>query len=195
MSDKELLIQYDIEVNRLINIIKQALDFIENNDLYIQEVEYDYEENMELSLPNDEYAREKLTKILEQWKVKEKKMKIIDLLNKIANGEDVPKKIKFRNIIYNWDIVGYLHYEDEHCSEKAFLEGYRTDMCLNEEVEIIEDTPKEDKKIEKLNLSDWWEITSAEDCKPEMLAEIFNKNAKAFSSKINEMIEILNKKQ
>ena len=122
-------------------------------------------------------------------------MKIIDLLNKIANGEDVPEKIKFRSIIYNWDIVGYLHYEDDYSSERAFLEGMRTDMVLNEEVEIIEDTPKENKKIEKLDLSDWWEITSAEDCKPEMLAEIFNKNAKAFSSKINEIIEILNKKQ
>jgi len=74
------------------------------------------------------------------------KMTVIQLLNKIANGEDVPKKIRYNNIIYNWDIDGYLHYEDEYHSERAFLEGYRTDMCLNDEVEIIE----EDKKIEKL---------------------------------------------
>lgn len=51
----------------------------------------------------------------------------------------------------------------------------------------------EDKKIEKLDLNDWWEITSSEDCKPEMLANIFNKNAKAFSRKINEIIDIINK--
>ena len=72
------------------------------------------------------------------------KIKVIDLLNKIANGEEVPKKIKHNRLIYNWDIVGYLHYEDEEDTEKAFLEGYRTDMCLNDEVEIIE----ENKKIE-----------------------------------------------
>ena len=70
-------------------------------------------------------------------------MKVIDLLNNIANGEEVPKKIMHNNIIYTWDIVGYLHYEDKHYSERAFLEGYRTDMCLNDEVEIVEDTPKE----------------------------------------------------
>ena len=29
-------------------------------------------------------------------------MKIIDLLNKIANGEEVPKKIKYKNKIYEW---------------------------------------------------------------------------------------------
>lgn len=73
-------------------------------------------------------------------------MKVIELLNKIANGEEVPKKIKYNNLIYNWDITGYLHYEDEHTRERAFLEGYRTDKCLNDEVEIIE----ENKPIEEL---------------------------------------------
>ncbi len=55
-----------------------------------------------------------------------------------------------------------------------------------------EELPKEDKKIEKLDLSDWVEITSSEDCKPEMLATLFNKNAIAFSSKINEIIDKVN---
>lgn len=30
------------------------------------------------------------------------KIRIIDLLNKIANGEEVPKKIKYKNKIYEW---------------------------------------------------------------------------------------------
>ena len=29
-------------------------------------------------------------------------MKIIDLLNKIANGEEVPKKIKYKGSIYTY---------------------------------------------------------------------------------------------
>jgi hypothetical protein len=125
-------------------------------------------------------------------------MKVIDLLNKIANGEEVPKKIK-----YNDEIREYVHKYRDYVnpnSDKYFLffsimrKGKGSDFAnaLNDEVEIIEDTPKEDKRIEKLDLSDWWEITSDEDCKPEMLAKIFNKNAKTFSSKINEIIDKIN---
>ena len=120
-------------------------------------------------------------------------MKIIDLLNKIANGEEVPKKIKFMNIIYNWDIVGYLHYEDEHCREKAFLEGYRTDMCLNEEVEIIEDTPKEDKKIEKLDIVIQDERTGNAYILNEYGTKCYlTKHSKIIANKLNEIIDKIN---
>ena len=65
-----------------------------------------------------------------------KKIKIIDLLNKIANGEEIPKKIKYCNLIW-----------EEH-NKRYFREG--TDMIedylanaiiesLNDEVEILED--------------------------------------------------------
>ena len=49
-------------------------------------------------------------------------MKVIELLNKIANGEEVPRKIKYRKIFINiitsitiiiWKIkayVDYIHY-------------------------------------------------------------------------------------
>jgi hypothetical protein len=118
-------------------------------------------------------------------------MKIIDLLNKIANGEEVPEKIKYLGIEFSFQ---------HNCIE--YINDYGTCLIrnissksLNDEVEVIEDTSKEDNKIEKLDLSDWWEITSSEDCKPEMLAKIFNKNAKAFSSKINEIIDKINKEK
>lgn len=145
-------------------------------------------------------------------------MKVIDLLVDIANGTEVPKKIKWEDTIWAYsehdkDYLEYPFSEEEYkglfCMKDSILTQY-----LNDEVEIIEDiskvqvemtqeeylkyldrelnTPEEDKKIEKLDLSDWWEITSSEDCKPEMLANIFNKNAKAFSSKINEIINKVN---
>ena len=37
------------------------------------------------------------------------KIKIIDLLTKIANGEEVPKKIKWENIIY-----AYSEYDKDY---------------------------------------------------------------------------------
>ena len=116
------------------------------------------------------------------------KIKIIDLLNEIANGEEVPKKIKHEGLIYNWDITGYLHYEDEHTRERAFLEGYRTDMCLNDEVEIIE----EDKPIEELKIA-----RNEKDNK--MFLRVENHHATmrkidvVFATKINELVKEINK--
>lgn len=77
-------------------------------------------------------------------------MKIIDLLNKIANGEEVPEKIKYRNEIFIYDkdnqcyvVENYNEYYDLHMS----LSNHKgTD--LHYEVEIIE--PQEHKIPEKL---------------------------------------------
>jgi len=68
-------------------------------------------------------------------------MKIIDLLNKIANGEEAPKTIKYRGLIFDYDDIDYYNTDLGYLFEKyAVLE------ILNDEVEIIE----EDKKIENL---------------------------------------------
>lgn len=76
-----------------------------------------------------------------------KTIKIIDLLNKIANGEEVPKKIKINNVIYEY--IGYMY-----CTEKAnyqdiedYLFGKWNFNILNEEAEILDE---EDKKIEQI---------------------------------------------
>ena len=82
-------------------------------------------------------------------------MKIIDLLNKIANGEETPKKFIIKgscfkdlyfeyNKKYNcYDLIG------EKFKNGCYVFGYSE---LNDEIEIIEDTPKEEKKIpEKLD--------------------------------------------
>ena len=75
-------------------------------------------------------------------------MKIIDLLNKIANGEDVPKIIKYNDYIYTAkgnaieNFVDYCSEEDEWC-----FNHYVRYKNLNDEVEILEE-----KKIpEKLD--------------------------------------------
>ena len=73
------------------------------------------------------------------------KIKVIDLLNKIANGEEVPKKIKYEKDTYI-HIDNYCYYcEDTNLilSDRIFVEYSK----LNDEVEIIEE-PKKIKKIE-----------------------------------------------
>ena len=71
-------------------------------------------------------------------------MKIIDLLNKIANGEELPKKIKYNGIEYEEEPCYMLYEAVGECSETQF------EHLLNDRVEIIE----EDKKIEKLGKID-----------------------------------------
>lgn len=82
-------------------------------------------------------------------------MKIIDLLNKIANGEEVPKKIRITDIDdritkhYNFF---YDEDEQEYKDDELFPLGARLilDRVLNKKVEIIE--PQEYKIPKKLNL-------------------------------------------
>ena len=71
-------------------------------------------------------------------------MKVIELLNKIANGEEVPKKIQVYNDIFVLDEENKL-YEHENTRTKLF--SIYNGNILNYEVTII----KEDKKIEKLD--------------------------------------------
>ena len=71
-------------------------------------------------------------------------MKIIDLLNKIANGEEVPNKIKYDDMIWEYDGDYYVS------KNNLVLEEYTNlTTSLNDKVEILE----EEKKIpEKSNI-------------------------------------------
>lgn len=76
------------------------------------------------------------------------KIKVIDLLNKIANGEEVPNKIKYRNKIWEYTSIvkgrGYQYYSVMYEEWKTLQNQVYLEECLNDEVEIIE----EPKKIE-----------------------------------------------
>ena len=106
-------------------------------------------------------------------------MKVIDLLNKIANGEE-PKKIKYRERIYEKDnpkalengyvcidINGYYHWLNDDVEIDDIND-------LNDEIEIIE----EDKKIKKLKHAKEDDILV---------------NGKSLLDKIDEIIDIVNK--
>ena len=70
-------------------------------------------------------------------------MKIIDLLNKIVNGEEVPKHIKYLNLIWEYDdeIKDYIN-------DDSYLIYSLNAFGLNNEIEIVE----EPKKIEKIEM-------------------------------------------
>lgn len=67
-------------------------------------------------------------------------IKIIDLLNKIAKGELIPKKIKYNNAIYIYDFE-----TKRYLSEKTryTYKCFSTDE-LNAEIEIIDEPDYED---------------------------------------------------
>lgn len=80
-------------------------------------------------------------------------MKVIDLLNMISKGEEVPEKIKYKGHIYNYqykdireaNIINYYHSEETH---HHLIDGGWHDIRLNDEIEIIEEK-KIPEKIEK----------------------------------------------
>ena len=75
-------------------------------------------------------------------------MKIIDLLNKIANGEEVPKHIHIRDVdSYTWqkDVKAYWSDKDEN-NLLSDLDLSSTD--LKEDIEILEEEKKMPEKLE-----------------------------------------------
>lgn len=84
-----------------------------------------------------------------------KKIKIIDLLNKIANGEKIPTRFMLDGRIWtksnDFDCVEYELPDHTYFFREYMQEGL---TCgLNDEVEIIEDENKEANGIKKLNLT------------------------------------------
>lgn len=109
------------------------------------------------------------------------KIKVIDMLVKIANGEKVPKKIKFRHSIWEYCKDGNTQdYINDY--DKCLMEFLAINKDgLNQYVEIIE----EPKKIEKITVR---EKTLGF---PNGVWTARNMD-KAFAIKINELIDEIN---
>ena len=101
-------------------------------------------------------------------------MRVIDLLQRIANGEELPNKFKFDDdIYYKQSLKCYRCNETGKIFEECFiLED------LDKEIEIIE----EDKKIEKIDVNYLQQIKKW-------------KRAKVLGNKINEIIDYINKEK
>lgn len=110
-------------------------------------------------------------------------MKIIEILNKIANGEELPKKIKYDDKIYY--MVGNNDYENyEYEEEPTLMYAIGNTHNVNEEVEVIE----EDKKIEKIIPTSLKGIDNLDE-----KIEIAHIDTISAIDKINEIIDVINK--
>ena len=113
-------------------------------------------------------------------------MKLIDLLNKIANGEVAPKKFKYDNEIFIFDdetndyiyAGGNVSFFTDYFSYIYHLEDIL--MLLNAEVEIIE----EKKDIEQINV--WYEFDGKNNDK------IIYFMCTELKDKINELVKTVN---
>ncbi len=115
------------------------------------------------------------------------KIKVIDLLVKIANNEKVPKKIKFDNKIWEKCInsdkyLGILntYYTNEYNNLFIYIFSGDFNFWLNQNVEIIE----EDKEIEKLDykyVNTYGNVSQ------------HRKSEEPLIDKINELIDEINK--
>lgn len=111
------------------------------------------------------------------------KTTIIELLNKIANGEQPPKKIYYLEETFTYDEQSKNYYDSETYD---LFDSYEIPPMLNDEVEILEttiiynqDTIENNKqhKIEKLNV--WYK-------------DVINQQV---VDKINEVIDFINKEK
>lgn len=121
-------------------------------------------------------------------------MKVIDLLNKIANGE-ITENTKFRRVGILHSISGkdvdYFTYIKDGIYKITFKDGsiwnydYKIpfECRLNDEIEIIE----EPKKIEKVIL-----LPDRDNNGHSYRVEVAHDNIKSLANKINELIDKIN---
>ena len=114
-------------------------------------------------------------------------MKIIEILNKIANGEDVPKKFMFAGQIFE-KRGSYIEDED---GDSIFYSMCTDFSNINDEIEIIE----EDKKIEYIEgrIKNFKHYIEDSCFRVQPLEDLeLNQNEVVIIDKINEIIDKIN---
>ena len=108
-----------------------------------------------------------------------KKIKIIELLNKIATGEDLPKRIKIQEYVFELS-KDYEHYYYNEDVEITHLINHNFSN-LNDEIEILEDNTEEIEELDEWITGRDGEVTQQEGKRLEMCYKI-NELVKAINS-------------
>ena len=113
-------------------------------------------------------------------------MKVIDLLNKIANGE-IEDKRTF-NIVFKNGLLRSIYYDKDEENCMCCLKNVSDDYSIYDDISFDTEiaTIEEDKKIRKM--SDFYEEQINE---YGSVSEPFNKHELKIISKINEIIDYL----
>ena len=128
-----------------------------------------------------------------------KTIRIIDLLNKIANGEEAPKKINYDGLIYIFDIAenNYIsekadYYDGNYITHKYLTESFEFDI-LNNEVEILDEEEFEDIEEKSVYMDfscDYWKQAQMDELantltRYELAIKKIIKNQKKIIEKLN----------
>ena len=122
-----------------------------------------------------------------------KKIKIIELLLKIAHGE-YPKRFKYNNKIYEYkrtvNGTGYVTENDDWFNSDIFIDDCEN---LNEEVEILEDNTEEIEELDKQKAkNEIWTYTDANINKSNLYClSLYPEHH--IVPKINELVKAVNK--
>ena len=135
-------------------------------------------------------------------------MKVIDLLNKIANGEEVPKKIKVGNIIWSFDKKEKTYFMNNTNIQLFYAE--KITKRLNDEIEVIEEGKPFNKRVEeiynrhidyiygeedeKISKDIKWYLIDEQEKEKTKIAQI-NVNFKIIREKMREIIDYINKEK
>ncbi len=112
-----------------------------------------------------------------------KKITVIELLNKIANGEELPKSIKYYGFIWQLHNGNYVE------NGQRMLEDYLANgivESLNDEVEILEDNTEEIEELKRTQ--NVYDMTL--ECYHDIEKKISNDE---LADKINELVKAVNK--
>ena len=120
----------------------------------------------------------------------ENKIKVIELLNKIANGEEVPKQVKWLSDIQTFDTTvkdyvgnGAFLFQDNIMNFESVYD------FLNLELEIVEDKPKVLSKLSYQQIGSW----NLEQHNYIEYARAVDTQIQQLGSKLNKVIDKLNK--
>ena len=125
-------------------------------------------------------------------------MKVIDLLNKINNREEVPKKIKFNNIEFEYDTrqEEYNHEKENGYYETLLYVVMNTHFIsslLRAEVEVVE----EKKEIDTINAYKLIEAPYLADCLKEKkfdeVAELLKQSELEIVERVNDLVHAIEK--
>lgn len=117
------------------------------------------------------------------------KITMYELLGMVKDGK-APKTIKSEGHYYNYDELEKDYYEGMGYDYEYLLANTSV-KGLDDEIEIIEDTPKEEKKIPE-KLTTWFSVETKQS--KELNIEYANTNFENMYEKINEIIDYLKSK-